>query len=523
MDNFLGVFFGTFLLEDAAIASALALVYAERMTLEAAFLACASGIGVGDLLLFGLGRLMVRYPKVSAHPRLLRVHTALEKLAQGPALDYAVVLCRAIPGTRFVTYVAAGFSGYPLGRFTVITVVTVLAWVLVIFGGGVSLLRLFTNHWVLGITGFLVFLSLIRWLTKVLLDPWLRKAMMHRWRKFLQFEFWPSWLFYPPIYLYCIWLAIKHRHPFLPLYANPGTHHAGLIGESKWDLYRHLKPSAHRLETFLVEKGSYTQILDALTRGDIGYPFILKPDVGQRGFGVRVIRDKTDLDYYLAHADFAVIVQEFCPWRPEAGIFYYRIPGQETGALFSLTDKRFPDIVGDGATKVGDLILRDPRARIIAPTYFERLRSQLDRVLMAKEVMPLATCGNHCQGTIFLNGNSMMTAELLRAVESVAKEIPGFYFGRFDVRYLSPEDLVLGRNFKIVEVNGAGSEATHIWDARTRLLDAYATLFKQWDLLYFIGREVRRLKLPHQPVSIRRLLKDIWHFRTTKSDLSISS
>jgi hypothetical protein len=44
----------------------------------------------------------------------------------------------------------------------------------------------------------------------------------------------------------------------------------------------------------------------------------------------------------------------------------------------------------------------------------------------------------------------------------------------------SDEDLENGR-FKVIELNGAASEATNIYDARNSLFSAYRTLYKQWD------------------------------------------
>ena len=49
-----------------------------------------------------------------------------------------------------------------------------------------------------------------------------------------------------------------------------------------------------------------------------------------------------------------------------------------------------------------------------------------------------------------------------------------------------------GDGFKIVEINGAGGEATHIWDRKTPILKAYRTLIKQTALLFEIGARNRR-------------------------------
>jgi hypothetical protein len=47
------------------------------------------------------------------------------------------------------------------------------------------------------------------------------------------------------------------------------------------------------------------------------------------------------------------------------------------------------------------------------------------------------------------------------------------------------------RNFQIVELNGATSEATSISDARNSLFSAYRTLFRQWRLVFAIGASNR--------------------------------
>src|SRR5437762_5097938 len=59
--------------------------------------------------------------------------------------------------------------------------------------------------------------------------------------------------------------------------------------------------------------------------------------------------------------------------------------------------------------------------------------------------------------------------------------------GRYDIRYENEEDFKQGRNFQIVELNGASSEATSIYDPRNSLISAYRTLFRQWKLVFAIG------------------------------------
>ena len=58
---------------------------------------------------------------------------------------------------------------------------------------------------------------------------------------------------------------------------------------------------------------------------------------------------------------------------------------------------------------------------------------------------------------------------------------------------------------KIVEINGAGGEATSIWDSSTSLGSAYQTLIRQWAMLFRIGA-LKRVK-GFRPVNIATLFR----------------
>ena len=104
----------------------------------------------------------------------------------------------------------------------------------------------------------------------------------------------------------------------------------------------------------------------------------------------------------------------------------------------------------------------------------------------------IAFAGSHSRGTIFRDGNQYVTEAMTRAFDRIAKDIDGFHFGRFDVRFSSIGELQEGRDFTILECNGAGAEATHIWDRKTGLVEAYRTLMRQYALLWEIGAENAR-------------------------------
>src|SRR5437016_2002776 len=87
----------------------------------------------------------------------------------------------------------------------------------------------------------------------------------------------------------------------------------------------------------------------------------------------------------------------------------------------------------------------------------------------------------------------------------IRQKIPGFYIGRYDIRYSSDDELRAGKGFQIIELNGAASEATNIYDEGNSLWSAYKTLYQQWKLVFQIGAANRsRGHRPASPISVFR-------------------
>lgn len=325
------------------------------------------------------------------------------------------------------------------------------------------------------------------------------------------FEFWPGRLFYAPIALQWCYLALHYRGAGLALLANPSFPDGGMAGESKLEIFNILDGKAKEATARWVPLtrsapgpdgvAADTQTaLTALAAEDISLPIVAKPDIGCRGIGVRPIRTRDDLAGYLA--DFPeganIVLQEMLEHEAEAGVFYVRLPGNSKGRIFSLTLKYFPHVIGDGVSTIEELIRADARAGILQHIYLPRHRDRLHVVLPRGEPFRLAFAGSHSRGTIFRDGAAFITPAMERAFDDIAMSIPEFYIGRFDLRFESMEKLQRGEGFKLMEINGAGGEATHIWDRKTTLRAAYTTLFEQNRLLFEIGYRNRKrgFKLP---------------------------
>ena len=492
-------FFGlTFASEDAALFGAAALVGTRNLHWSVGLSSVFLGIWIGDLVLYGLSR---RYGKA-----LLNRFASADKLARGEAWFAqrgwgALWLSRFVPGLRLPTLIAAGLLKANAGVFGAITATAGMIWVGAVIGGAALLsesqaMRL--AKW-LHDSWWLVVLVI----AAVLLRPLLRRGHNPKaaciWcrvtaftQRIWQWEFWPSWIFYAPVGVYYVWLGVRYRGFSLPAIANPGMTRSGLVGESKHETLCFLRTAApaENADGWLVAPDAVEARVAQLDRicaaHGVTHPFVLKPDIGQRGAGVRVIRHREAAVACLSAMRSAVLLQTYAPGPLEIGVFYYRFPHEVKGRIFAITQKVFPCITGDGRRTLAEIILTDPRARLIAGTYLKRFAARRSEVLAFGEKLQLVEAGNHAQGCIFLDGMNLNSPELEAAVDAISQRIPGFFIGRYDLRYAHADELRAGR-FRIVELNGSGAEATSIYDARNSLLAAYRTLFEQWRLVFAIG------------------------------------
>ena len=245
----------------------------------------------------------------------------------------------------------------------------------------------------------------------------------------------------------------------------------------------------------------------ALTASGLEYPVVAKPDIGCNGTGVRLIAGPADLYRYLAAypRNERVLLQEYLPEDGEAGIFYVRHPNQPAGRITSITLKYAPAVTGDGRSTLRELVMADPRAGRVPQLYLPRLAHRLHEVPAQGERVRLVFVGNHCKGSIFRDGARHATPALAACFERIARALPEFHFGRIDVRFSSVAALSRGEGFRIIEINGAGSEATHVWDPATSLWNAWRAQFFHYGQAYAIGAANRRRG--HRPTGIGETLR----------------
>lgn len=310
-----------------------------------------------------------------------------------------------------------------------------------------------------------------------------------------RYEFWPRRVFYAPMVPWLAYLAARYGGLGALTSANPGVTNSGLVGESKADLLarapRDLLP-----DFALVRSGTPADralaLTDGMSRAGLSWPVIFKPDVGERGYGVRLVRTREQALAYLAQHPGDVIAQRYCPEPTEAGVFYLRRPGAVRGEIFSITLKRFPVVTGDGRRSLAQLVDDHPRLRLQRSVFLARLGASAVEVPDRGEQRRMAVAGNHCQGTLFVDGQHLAGPGLLAQCERIARAVGGLYVARFDIRAPDENALRRGAGLRLIEINGVAAESTNIYDPTWRLGRAYATLRAQWEAAYQIGATNRR-------------------------------
>ena len=302
--------------------------------------------------------------------------------------------------------------------------------------------------------------------------------------KWTRYEFWPFWLFYAPLTPWYIYKIFQAGAPAYFCSANPTMKWGGFIDYSKIDLLNQIDENYKPKTSFFKEFTTQEIPFD--------FPFIAKPNLGERGIGVELIRNEIDWKNYLEQNNRDLILQEYIQSNFEFGIFYVRLPKEKNGKILSITAKDFLTFTGNGKSTLKELIEQNLRAFYRKEYLFKRFQNELNSVLQKDEKLLVEPIGNHSRGTTFLDGSSLKTSKLEKTIDQIAKKIDGFYYGRIDLKAKSLEDFQNG-NFVILEINGANSEATHIYDPNFNLIKAYKEVIKHLNYQHKIATQNHQL------------------------------
>ncbi len=499
------IILGTLISEDLTCIGAGLLVARGLIGFWPATLACFLGIFIGDVGLYLAGRVLGR-PAIKRAPlKWIISEKDLEKSAQwfkvkGPAI---IIATRFLPGSRMPTYFSAGVIRAGFWMFIFYFILAGLVWTPMLVGIskllGNELIRYFTVYQDYAIWVFLGAVSFIVMIIKLIIPAFSykgRRLLLSRYRKLTRWQYWWPIIIYTPVTFYIIYLGIKYRCLTLFTAANPALPDGGFVGESKSSILELFEDSSvvalYKRIPFDDEFQNMISGADEFLRdNDLSFPVVLKPDVGERGKGVRIIKDRYALQDYLSECSEDVIIQEFIGGK-EIGLFYYRKPQEDQGHIFSITKKELPQVIGDRNKTIQELILSNDETVNMAKEYLKQNEDRLFEIPADGESITLVDRGTHARGAIFYDGKEFMTEALRTRMDQICKSAEGFYFGRFDIKVPNYEKLREGRGLKIIEVNGVTSESTNIYDDRFSFIDGQKVLMEQWKIAYELGNQLTK-------------------------------
>ena len=306
--------------------------------------------------------------------------------------------------------------------------------------------------------------------------------------KLFKWEYWPFNAVYGPLFPYWFFLCLRAISFFFFNTSNPTIKNGGFLMESKMEIYDLIPAEFYPQTLFFRTCTSPEDVLKQVKQTNLKFPIVGKPDIGMKGMMVKKLEDENELLLYAKNSKVDFLLQEFVSYRHEAGIFYYRYPNEEQGHISGIVKKEFLAVIGDGVSTVEQLLLKNKRAVLQLSVLRKAEKDKMNIILKENEELILVPYGNHVRGAKFLDDSRFIDDELTITIDSICKKVDGFYFGRLDIRYNNREELKQGKNFSIIELNGSGSEPTHMYDPTHSVFWAWKEILRHWKILYRISK-----------------------------------
>ncbi len=325
---------------------------------------------------------------------------------------------------------------------------------------------------------------------------WLKNAIY-------KLQHWETWHYlgkYIPIMPVWIFYCLRARTPWFFTPSNPTLTFGGLEGESKKEMYDQLPPGTYPQSVYVEPGITLGELKSKIRDAGLTLPFAVKPDVGMMGLMFRRITNEEQLEHYHSRMDVTYIVQELVSYPIEVSVFYYRFPGQDKGRITGFLRKEHLEVTGDGVSTVRELIENYDRVRFRQQEMLSKHHAYLDEVVPAGEPYVLSYALNLSRGGRFVSLEKEIDDDLVAVFDRLSHYNSNFFYGRYDIKCTSVEDLKAGKNFAILEYNGCGAEPHHAYGNGYTLWQAYGIFLHHWKVLYRISRMNNKRGVKYWPL-----------------------
>ena len=304
--------------------------------------------------------------------------------------------------------------------------------------------------------------------------------------KITNWELWPFWLRYLFITPVWGWYCLRSGSIWFFTPSNPTITFGGFEGEGKKEMYNLLPKHYYPKTVFVLPTEGFEQVKEKIARYGFTYPFIVKPDVGMKGLLFRKIDNEKEFETYHLKNPVEYIVQDLVTYPLEVSVFYYRYPNKQRGVISGFIQKDCMDVTGDGKSTLWELLVAHPKGKHRLEEMRIKHESSLNKIIPAGERYILTYAANLNRGAQFTNLQHLIDDELLKLFDEISHTAQ-FYYGRYDIKCESIQDLKQGKNFSILEFNGSGAEPNHVYHAGYSLWQAQKVFLHHWKVLYKIS------------------------------------
>ncbi len=263
--------------------------------------------------------------------------------------------------------------------------------------------------------------------------------------------------------------------------------------ESKFEIDKIVPLKYRPLSIYFEPNTDINIIQQQIQQQQFIFPLIIKPDIGGKGIGVKKVNTVAELTNAINHFAVPFIIQPFLTYPNEIGLFFVKIPGEEYGKITGIVRKEFLKVTGDGKSTILELLQKNSRYILQIPALKKILTNNMNDVIADAVTETLVPYGNHARGCLFLDDSNLITQKLEKSFNKICEEIDDFYYGRMDIKYNTWAELEEGKNFSIIELNGAGSEPTHIYDPKHSIFFAWGEIIRHWKLLWQVSVKSKTL------------------------------
>jgi predicted ATP-grasp superfamily ATP-dependent carboligase len=263
--------------------------------------------------------------------------------------------------------------------------------------------------------------------------------------------------------------------------SNPAIDLGGMLDENKTDIYA-LLPSEYVPVTIKITPNSWKP--EMLDEAGLKFPLIVKPNIGFKGYKVKMVNDIKALHTFLSYQDESRewLIQEFIDLKREYSLLYWKYPDGNDCGISSLIEKIYPYVIGDGVHDLKTLLRRYANPFLDKEDLTKRFEHRWNEVPEDGGKIILDVIGNYSRGSKFLSLMECIDQPLIDATKIFFEDVEGMDFFRLDFKADSLEDYIDGR-FKILEINGAKSEPLHIYDPKFSFSERFNILKMHWKIM----------------------------------------